>query len=60
MKKIRIGKKEIIAEVEGKITKFYKWRKQFKLLKRQKGRRQKNNKCCLVSQAIAKWLNFQY
>ena len=25
--KIRIDKKEIIAEVEGKITKFYKWRK---------------------------------
>ena len=35
MKKIRIGKKEIIAEVEGKITKFYKWIK--KTIKKTKG-----------------------
>ena len=60
--KIRIDKKEIIAKVEGKITNFYKWKKKtiIKLLKRQKGRRRKNNKCCLVSQAIVKGFNFRY
>ena len=36
--KIRIDKKEIIAKVEGKITNFYKWKKNnYKTIKKTKG-----------------------